>query len=134
MQKRKISHIYELNVWKEEHRLVLVIYKLIEKLPAKEKFVLSSQMLRAAISITSNIAEGFGRQSLKEKIQFYYIAKASLTELQNQLMICRDVGYLTSNRFNSIWEQTVVIHKMHNALISSLKKKYPICHILSTIY
>ena len=64
----KIQHFYDLNVWKEAHSLVLLTYKTIENFPKKETFVIVSQMLRAAISITSNIAEGFGRQGLKDKI------------------------------------------------------------------
>ena len=80
-------------------------------------------MLRAVISITSNIAEGFGRQGLKEKIQLYSMAKASLTELQNQLLICKDVGYLTKQKYELVWNQTVIVHKMLNALIKSLRIK-----------
>ena len=68
-------------------------------------------MLRAVVSITSNIAEGFGRRNLKEKIQFYAISKASLTELQNQVIICKDVNYLSIKDSKEIWKQTVVVHK-----------------------
>ena len=123
MNKKKINCFHDLNVWDEGHKLVLSIYKLVEKLPSKERFILGSQMLRAVISITSNIAEGFGRRGLKEKIQFYSISRASLTELQNQLFICRDVGYLSARKFDLIWEQSVVVHKMLNALIKSLRTK-----------
>ena len=119
----KIQHFYDLNVWKEAHSLVLLTYKTIENFPKKETFVIVSQMLRAAISITSNIAEGFGRLGLKDKIHFYNMSKASLVELQNQFMICRDIKYLPQDEFNEIWERSVVVHKMLNALISSLKKK-----------
>jgi len=123
MEAKKISHFYDLYVWKEGHKLVLLIYKAVERLPSKEQFILGSQMLRAVISITSNIAEGFGRQGLKEKIQFYSMAKASLTELQNQLLICKDVGYLTNQKYELVWNQTVIVHKMLNALIKSLRIK-----------
>lgn len=123
MQNSKISQFYDLNVWREGHKLVLSVYRFIKDFPDKEKFVLVSQMLRAALSITSNIAEGFGRQGEKEKIQFYSISKGSLTELQNQLLICRDLQYLTHENFNSVWEQSVVVHKMLNALIKSIRNK-----------
>ena len=115
-------NFYDLNVWKEGHKLVLVIYKLVDKLPSKERFVLGSQMLRAVISITSNIAEGFGRRGVREKIQFYLIAKASLVELQNQLIICKDVRYISERKFDLIWDHSVVVHKMLNALIKSVRK------------
>lgn len=123
MENKKIVYFYDLNVWREGHKLVLVIYKLSHKLPSREQFILGNQMLRAAISVTSNIAEGFGRKGLNEKIQFYTMSKASLVELQNQLVICRDVNYLTSSQFKSIWDQSVIVHKMLNALIGSLRKK-----------
>lgn len=122
-KKNKINSFYDLNTWKEAHKLVLSVYKLVNNLPDKEKYVLGNQMLRAVVSITSNIAEGFGRRGLKEKIQFYTMAKASLTELQNQLIICRDVGYLKNSEFKTIWDQSVIVHKMINALITSLKIK-----------
>ncbi|QQS39201.1 four helix bundle protein [Candidatus Woesebacteria bacterium] len=120
---KKIIHFYDLRVWQEGHRLVLLTYKLVGGLPEKEKFILIPQMLRAAISITSNVAEGFGRRSLKEKTQFYYIAKASLVELQNQYFIARDMKYLSDNEFENVWDQSVVVHKMLNALITSINNK-----------
>src|SRR3989344_446739 len=101
----KIKNFTDLNAWKEAHKLVLQIYSLVRKFPAKEQFVITSQLLRAVISITSNLAEGFGRRSLKEKIQFYYLAQSSLTEVQNQLIIARDVSYLEIVDFNQVWSQ-----------------------------
>ncbi len=117
----KIRNFTELNAWKEAHKLVLSIYKIVKRFPSKEQFVLTNQILRAVISITSNIAEGFGRQGLKEKIQFYYMAQASLTEVQNQLIIAKDVGYISGILFNKLFDQTVLIHKLIGGLIRSLK-------------
>lgn len=122
MEKQKINHFYDLQIWKRGHVLVLLVYKLVNELPKEEKYILGSQMLRAAVSITSNIAEGFGRRGLKEKTQFYFMSKASLTELQNQLLICKDVKYLSDDNFQKIWEESVVVHKKLNALIASLKR------------
>lgn len=87
----KIKNFTELNAWKEGHELVLMIYKVTKEFPRKETFVLTSQILRAVISVTSNIAEGFGRHNLKEKIQFYFMAEASLAEVQNQLGLIRSL-------------------------------------------
>lgn len=119
----KIKNFTDLNAWKEAHKLVLQIYSLVRKFPIKEQYVLTSQLLRAVISITSNLAEGFGRHSLKEKIQFYYLAQSSLTEVQNQLIIARDVGYLDYKEFDKIWSRTIVVHKLIGGLIKSLKNK-----------
>jgi four helix bundle protein len=78
-------------------------------------------MRRCAVSITSNIAEGFGRRTYKEKVQFYYIAQGSLTELQNQLLISRDVGYLSEEIYTACNYQTIVVHKLLTGLIKHSK-------------
>jgi len=94
IEKKKIRAFTDLNVWQEGHSLVLKIYKATKSFPREETYSLIDQMRRAASSITSNIAEGFGRQTIKDKIHFYYLAKGSLTELENQILIAKDVGYL----------------------------------------
>jgi len=116
--KTKIKSFTDLNAWREGHKLVLMIYAATEKLPKKEIFCLVIQMRRAVISITSNIAEGFSRRTNKEKCQFYSISHGSLTEIQNQLLITRDLGYIGREEFNKIAAQTVSVHK----LITGLKK------------
>lgn len=102
-------------------RLVLLIYKLTENFPNKELFSLTDQIRRAAVSITSNIAEGFSRNTKKEKIQFYYTALGSLSESQNQLLIARDLKYLPADSFKEVAEITIHISKLINGLIKSLK-------------
>ncbi len=82
-------------------------------------FGLTSQIRRAAVSFTSNIAEGFRRQSQKEKRQFYAIAFGSLTEVQNQLLIARDVGYLSKKEFDALAAETVELSKMITGLMKS---------------
>jgi len=113
----KIKTFTDLNSWKEGHKLVLMIYKTVKIFPREELFGLTDQMKRAAVSITSNIAEGFSRQSYKEKAQFYAMSQGSVTEIQNQLIIARDVGYIDSNRFKEVADQTVVVHKLISGLI-----------------
>jgi four helix bundle protein len=85
---KKIKEFTDLIAWQEAHKLVLQIYELTKEFPKDELFGLTSQIRRSAISITSNIAEGFGRQKYGEKIQFYYIAQGSITELKKPNFDC----------------------------------------------
>ncbi|MDP1710169.1 MAG: four helix bundle protein [bacterium] len=118
-----IKDFTDLDAWKEGHKLVLLTYKLTKTFPKEEIFVITSQMRRAAISITSNIAEGFGRFSYKEKVQFYLTAIASTVELQNQFIISKDVGYLDEKTFKVVYEQTVKVHKITNGLIKGARER-----------
>lgn len=101
---------------------MLEIYKVTSTFPRSEMRALVDQMRRCVVSITSNIAEGFSRNSSKEKLQFYYMALGSLTELQNQLLVAKDVHYLDKNQFKLIADQTVETGKLINGLIKFLKR------------
>ena len=116
MESTKIRSFTDLHGWQEGHKLVLMIYQTTDMFPEKEVFGLVSQMRRCSVSITSNIAEGFSRSTVKDKVQFYTIAQGSLTELQNQLLIARDVGFMARNEFKRIADQTVVVDKLLNGL------------------
>ena len=111
----------KLNVWQESMNLVTQIYKLVCFLPKEEVYALSDQIRRSAVSVPSNIAEGSSRNSKKEFIQFLYISLGSLCELETQLKICQNIGYLDD--INHIFIETEKIKKMLNALISSIKRK-----------
>lgn len=117
----KIKSFTDLNAWREGHKLVLDIYQATKNFPKDEQFGLIIQIRRAAVSITSNIAEGFSRSSYKEKSQFYSIGLGSLTEVQNQLLIARDLEYIINEEFKALAEQTVVINKLINGLIKKSK-------------
>lgn len=117
----KIKSFTDLNAWKQAHLLVLEIYKLTKKFPKEEQFGLVNQLRRAVVSITSNISEGFSRGSYKEKSQFYSMALGSLTEVQNQLIIARDLGYITKAEFISLADQTIMVSKLLNGLIKKSK-------------
>lgn len=121
-QALKIQSFTQLTTWQKAHTLVLVIYKITKAFPREEIYALVDQMRRCAISITSNIAEGFSRKSYKEKIQFYSMALGSTTELQNQLLVARDVGYITKEQFSTIAQLTVEVHKLINGLIKGSRK------------
>lgn len=117
----KIQFFYELDAWKEGHKLVLMIYEITKLFPKEELFGLTSQLRRCVVSITSNIAEGFSRLFYREKIHFYSISQGSATELQNQLFIARDVQYLSKEKFQEIYIQSVKVHKILNGLIKKSK-------------
>ena len=113
----KIRSFTDLNAWKESYRLTLLVYKVTRLFPKEEVFGLVSQMRRCSVSIASNIAEGFSRKTLKEKIQFYSVSLGSITELQNQLLISRGVGFLSKDDFDKIADQCIKVHKLVCGLV-----------------
>ncbi len=117
----KIKEFTDLNAWKESHKLVILVYKITKTFPREETYSLTDQIRRAAISITSNIAEGFGRQTYKEKVQFYYTAQGSLIELKNQIIIAKDVGYLDKANFEALMFQADIAHRLLQGLITKSK-------------
>lgn len=122
MTKGKIKTFTDLKTWQESHGLVINIYKTTKKFPRNEIYGLTNQMRRSTVSITSNIAEGFGRQGMKEKIQFYYLAQGSLMELKNQLLITRDVNYLNKKQFSKLAVQANAAHALLQGLIRKSKE------------
>ena len=115
----KIRSFTGLRAWEEAHKLVIMIYTTTKKFPKEELLGLTSQVRRASVSISSNIAEGFSRNFPKEKRMFYSHALASLTEVQNQLLIARDIQYLSEAEFKTLADQTILTSK----LLNGLKKK-----------
>ena len=119
----KIRKFTDLKVWKEAHVFVIEIYKITKEFPSEEKFGLISQIRRCAVSITSNIAEGFGRNTAKDKVRFYSIAKGSLFELQSQLYIAKDLDFIKEDYVNSSEEKIELISKLISGLIKSAMDK-----------
>jgi four helix bundle protein len=111
----------DLDVWKKSIKLSKVIYGLTENFPEKEKYGITNQIRRCSVSIASNIAEGSGRYSDKEFLQFLSIARGSVAELYTQLFISAEVGYLSKNDFDNIEISINEIGKMINGLRNSLK-------------
>ncbi|OHA15700.1 MAG: hypothetical protein A3H57_04055 [Candidatus Taylorbacteria bacterium RIFCSPLOWO2_02_FULL_43_11] len=118
---QKIHDFTDLIVWKEAHRLVLAVYHNSEKFPKEEIFGLTSQMRRAAISVTSNIAEGFGRKNYKDKIHFYFMSLGSLYELQSQLLIAKDLQYISEPDFDVFKALSNDVQRLLNAFINKSK-------------
>jgi len=120
---KKIYKFTDLVAWQEGHKLVLMIYSLIKQFPIDEKFGLADQLKRAAVSVTSNIAEGFTKKSSKEKNQYYNRSVGSLTEIQNQLIIGKDIGIVSQENYLRVTKQSLIVHKLLNGLIRSTRLK-----------
>lgn len=125
MKTKQITNFTDLLVWQKAHDLRINILLQAKKFPIDYRFSLTDQIQRASISVGSNIAEGFGRKSLKERIQFYYIAKASLIEVQDQLIVCKDIGIIDSKFYKDTIMLSVEVHKLLNGLIKSNKNLGP---------
>ncbi len=110
----------DLIVWQKSVDLTVEIYKLVKLLPKEEIYTLSAQMRRAAVSIPSNIAEGYARKSTKEYINFLSIAQGSRAELQTQLLICEKLNYLTKEQINSSLLLIDEVAKMLTSIIKNL--------------
>jgi four helix bundle protein len=89
----------EMPVWQKAMDLAVKIFKLTEKFPRKEDYGLTSQIRRSALSVSGNISEGFGRKHTKDKLNFYYDSRASLSETKNHLIYGHRVGYFDKSEF-----------------------------------
>jgi len=114
-----IQKFTDLEAWKEAHSLTLVIYKDTNTFPGSELYSIISQLRRAAVSIESCIVEGFSRFHYKDRLNFYYDARGSLSEVQTQIIISKDLGYLSEQRFKEIMKQTEKVGLILGGLIRS---------------
>ena len=121
MGKLNYKSFEEMPVWKKSMDLADGIFRLTEKLPKKEDYGLTSQIRRAALSVSGNIAEGFGRHHTKDKLNFYYDARGSLCETKNHLIYGQRVKYFAMSEFNGINALIEEIWKELNSMILSLK-------------
>ena len=117
----KLKTYKDFIVWQKSMDLTVEIYHLVKLLPREETYALSDQMRRAVVSIPSNIAEGQGRNSTKEFINFLSIARGSQMELETQLQICIRLNYITENQAEFALGLCQEINKMLNVLIVKLK-------------
>lgn len=109
----------KLNVWQKSKDLAITVYKFTETFPNEERFGLISQIRRSSISVVSNIAEGTGRNSNKDKARFTEIAFASLMELLNQLIIAYELSFISKDQYESTRKDIEEISRMLNALRKS---------------
>jgi four helix bundle protein len=118
-----LKNYKELKVWEKSYQLCLEVYRITQEFPKIEIYGLISQMRRAALSIPSNIAEGYGRKTILEYLRFLYIAYGSVCELETQIMLSGDLGYLNENRLSKLQKEVGEVERMLQALIKSLKNK-----------
>ncbi len=116
---QKIQRFTDLIAWQNAHQLALEIYQCTKEFPDDERFGLVNQMRRAAVSVSANIAEGFGRGTAKDKTQFYLIAVGSLYEVESQLLIAKDLGYITKT--SNVTELIISVDKLLKGLIRSAR-------------
>ncbi|OGH79523.1 MAG: hypothetical protein A2469_02350 [Candidatus Magasanikbacteria bacterium RIFOXYC2_FULL_40_16] len=102
MKINTIQHFTDLNAWQKNHEFVKLVYKVTQNFPTGEQFGLTNQLRRSASSITANIAEGYGRYHLKDKIKFYYQARGSNTESQNHIILAFELNYLSEEDYNKL--------------------------------
>ncbi len=112
-----ISSFTDLEAWQESHKMGLLIYKISASFPDSEQFGLSSQIRRAVVSVTSNIAEGFGRKSKKDREHFFTMASGSLYEVKSQLLFAKDLGYAEDFDYEDLFEQMNVAHRLLHGLL-----------------
>ncbi len=121
--KKKIKKFTDLNVWQEARQLAKNTYRICYLLPKSEQFGLVSQMKRSSISITSNIAEGFKRDTMKDKVHFYIMAHGSLTELQSQFIIGNDLQFINERSYHDLMLLTDRVDAMLTGLIRASKER-----------
>ena len=117
----EINSYRDLDVWKQSRLLVKNVYQLSKLFPKEEQFGLTNQVRRAAISVPSNIAEGSGRNHSKDSIQFFFIARGSLYEIETQLIIAFDLEYISDSQLHEVLEHIARCKKT----IKRLYKLFP---------
>jgi four helix bundle protein len=120
-----LKNFKELKVWQKAYRLCLDIYKITKDYLNEEKYGLSIQMRRAAVSIPSNIAEEYGRKTIPDYVRCLYIAYGSTCELETQSLLSGDLNYLNKDIKNSLFDTINEVERMLMALIKSLENKNP---------
>ena len=123
IKSKHVKTYRDLIVWQKAMTLITVIYRISKKFPKDETYGLISQIRRCAISIPSNIAEGYGRNSTSDYIRFLHIATGSLYELQTQLEIALNLEYLKKTDFDKLYESSREIERMLSSLSRKLNVK-----------
>ena len=112
----------KLEVWKKSMELVLEVYRITKGFPAEERYGLIPQIRRAAVSVPSNIAEGAARNTKRDFVNFLHIAQASVSELDTQLELSLNLGYITDESLGSIQNLMKAVDKMLTGLMKSVNR------------
>ncbi len=113
----------DLRVWQQSIEMVTSIYLMTQSFPKEETFGLVSQLRRASVSVPSNIAEGYARGTDKEKLHFLRISSGSMSEVETQLLLSLNLGYIDQEKYNELSEIVTSVWKQLNSLISSIKNR-----------
>lgn len=122
--KSTIKNFFDLDAWKKGHELVLDIYRITRNFPREEIYSMVNQLRRAVTSITANISEGFARYHYKDKIRFYYQARGTNAEVQNFLLVAKDLEYINKKECDHLVEKADEVRKLINGLIRSIEDQY----------
>jgi len=112
----------KIKAWQSTDELALLVYRATKEFPKSEVWGLTSQMRRAAVSVPANIVEGSARRNRNEYIQFLYIAKSSLSELDYYIKFTKECGYMDTNRYEELWSKAQESLKTLQGLISYIEK------------
>jgi four helix bundle protein len=113
----------DLKVWQKSFRLCLTVYHVTKGFPRDERFGLRVQVRRAAVSIPSNVAEGYARETTRDYIRHLWIARGSLAETETQLMLCRELGLAERGALDGLLVDVAEVERMLAALIRSLRAR-----------
>ncbi|NWF76554.1 MAG: four helix bundle protein [Nitrospirae bacterium] len=119
-----LKNYKDLKVWQKSYQVCLDIYKITKGFPKEERYSLISQIRRAAISVPSNIAEGYGRKTTPEYLRSLYVAYGSNCELETQVLLSGDLGYIKNERLKKIQSDIAEVERMLKGLIKSLENKH----------
>ena len=114
----------ELKVWKKSYDLCLKAYRITAAFPKDERYGLTSQIKRSAVSIPSNIAEGYGRKTTVDYVRFLYISYGSTCELETQILLAGDLGFIDTGNLGETLRSVKEVERMLKALIRALEQKH----------
>ena len=119
-----LKNYKELKVWQKSYQLCLEVYRSTKEFPREERYGLTSQIRRSAVSVPSNIAEGYGRKTTPEYIRSLYLAYGSNCELETQTLLSGDLGYMKAQEREKLQKDIGEVERMLKALIKSLENKH----------